>query len=145
MSFLSNRPPHILGSLRKIKFKYWLITRTWRSEAQPPNLGHAFSQWVFAITAYWSEMLEALQAIVGTTLSRLSIDLTLIQPPVLTYRIRHGVTKSTLGHLKDRIPVVLEEAFEQFRIDGEWPKEEVIVDGTQNYMLAMDRPGNIEE
>ncbi len=143
MSFLSNRPPDLLSSLRQIKFKYWL-TGKWKPEALPPSHGYAYSHWVFSITTYWSEMLEALQAILGKNLSHLSIDLTLIQPPVFTYRIRHGVTKSTLGLLRNSICVVLEEALEQFRVDGGWPQQEVIVDGTQNYMLPLDRTKHME-
>jgi hypothetical protein len=77
-------------------------------------------------------------------LPRLSVDLSLIHPTVYTYRLRAGINREMLAWLKERLPVVMEEALEGFREEGKWPEQGVIVDGMEEWrvrhLLLPERP-----
>lgn len=66
-------------------------------------------------------------------LPKLSVDLSLIHPTVYTYRLRAGLSKEMLVYLKERLPVVTEEALTKFQIEGKWPEQGLVVDGTDDY------------
>lgn len=66
-------------------------------------------------------------------LPRLSVDLSLIHPAVYTYRLRAGLSKEMLKFLKERLPIVTEEALTRFQIAGAWPEQGLVVDGIDDY------------
>lgn len=145
MSFLSNRPLDQLSRIDHVDFKYY-ITVKWSPAAipaqqamqaaqhqhQPHQL--SLSTWVASIADTWSEGLERLSAMMPSEhLPRLSVDLSLIHPTVYTYRLRAGINREMLAWLKERLPIVMENALEGFREDGKWPDQGVIVDGMEEW------------
>jgi len=67
-------------------------------------------------------------------LPKLSVDLSLIHPTMYTYRVRAGLSKDMLKYLRERLPIVMEEALTAFQTAGGWPAQGLIVDGTQEYI-----------
>jgi len=133
MSFLSNRPSDLLHHITHVEFKYnigWLWSPT-----EGGHRGQSFENVVFRIGEGWSESLEHLSALMPSKhLSTLTIDFGLVQPTVFTYSIRTGFTKPALGYVKERLFAVTEEALTKFRDEGRWPEQELVVDGTLDYI-----------
>jgi len=133
MSFLSNRPSDLLHHITHVEFKFnigWL----W-SPIEGGHRGQSFNNVVFRLGEAWSESLEHLSAMMPSKhLSTLTIDFGLVQPTVFTYRIHAGFTKPALSYVKERLFAVTEEALTKFRHDGKWPEQELVVDGTFDYI-----------
>jgi len=75
-------------------------------------------------------------------LPKLSVDLSLIHPTIYTYRVRAGLSKEMLKYLRERLPIVMEEALTSFQVAGGWPTQGLVVDGTEEYTnrLVMSVP-----
>ena len=133
MSFLSNRPSELLHHITHVEFKYpigWLWSPT-----QGGHRGQSFENVIFRLGEAWSESLEHLSALMPSQhLEMLTIDFGLVQPTVFTYSIRTGFTKPALSYMKERLFAVTEEALTKFRDDGKWPEQELVVDGTLDYI-----------
>lgn len=136
MSFLSRRSIEQLATIKHVDFRYW-ITMKWSPTLAPlhqPGHHGSLENWVASIAQVWSENLERLGAMMPTEhLPKLSVDLSLIHPTVYTYRLRAGLSKEMLAYLKERLPVVTEEALTKFQIEGKWPDQGLVVDGTDDY------------
>lgn len=126
MSFLSRRPEHLLAEIKQVHFTYWLNPR-WSPQHPPNHPAYALDGWIHSITALWGEQLERLYCIMGGNLQRMSIDMTLLSPPMFTYRVKSGLCKESLATLREKMPATLEKILLECRESGKWPERQVII------------------
>lgn len=112
-----------------------------QAPAPPPGHPRSLESSVISIAETWSENLERLSALMPSDhLPKLSVDLSLIHPTVYTYKLRAGLDKEMLKYLRERLPIVMEEALTGFQVAGGWPTQGLIVDGTEEYTNRLDLP-----
>lgn len=126
MSFLSRRPDSLLSQIQHVHFTYWLNPK-WTPQHPPDHPHYALDGWVNSITGLWGEQLERLYCIMGANLHKMSIDMTLLWPPMVTYRVNKGLCKESLASVMEKMPGTLERVLLGFREAGKWPETEVIV------------------
>lgn len=127
MSFLSNRPVELLAQIQHVHIAYWLNPK-WSPQIPPTHPHYAVDGWVNSIVGAWTAQLERLYAMMGPAMQQISIDMTLIWPPVLTFRVKKGFSKNSLQLLRANLPVTLETKLLSFRADGKWPEVAVVVE-----------------
>lgn len=126
MSFLSRRPEDLLSRIQHVHFTYWLNPK-WSPEHPPTHPHYALEGWVKSISCIWGEQLERLYCIMGANLHKMSIDMTLLWPPMVTYRVKNGLCKESLASIREKMPGTLERVLLEFRNNGKWPETVVIV------------------
>ena len=135
MSFLSNRPIELLSQIQRVHFVYFL-NQKWSPSIPPTHPHYALDGWVNSIVGAWTEQLERLYAMMGSEMQKVSIDMTLIWPPVLTFRVKKGLSRDSLQLLRANMPVTLETKLLEFRAEGKWPEVAVVVDDADEQSAA---------
>jgi len=125
MSFLSNRPLHLIALIRKFEFRVW-VHRAW----DPAEPATPFTAWLQSMTKEWAHKLAMLRSMCTHNPGAFSLDLTIMAPALLTFRLRQGVCGVKPESLLERVEVVIEGVLTEISEAGRWPGVEYVHDAT---------------
>lgn len=116
----------MLQRILRIQLIFW-ITRRW----DPVRAGVSadIDSCCTTIASTWRQDLKAIEALLGPYMAYVHIDLTLIQPPRLTYRVGKDLARKGADAIADEVYVQSRDLFFEFRrTRRSWPEREIILD-----------------
>lgn len=128
MSFLKNRPHELLALIRKFEFRF----RIAHSEPATP-----ITSWLTQIVTEWTDKLTKLRAMYDKHhLRSFSLDLTIMAPALLTFRLREGICGMKQEPFLQKMESVIEKTLAKFSAAGQWPDAGHIYDATNEIASA---------